>query len=325
MTTRDVARYATAVAIAVGMGGCGSPTAPPPLPPTLFLTCPGTATAQSVNGDATSVSFNMPQASGGTAPVTTTCSAQSGSSFNVGTSTVNCQAVDSRGQSAACGFIVNVQGPPRLTVTRFLAFGDSLTAGVLSPAVMLLIVSPPESYPFVLQSRLVPRYRQQTPVVLNEGNAGEQASGTGVQRFRSVLQQNRPEAVLLMEGTNDLLSGQIGADFAINALRAMVTEAKSQNVRIALATIPPQRGNGLRNRGAVAGMIPGFNDRVRSLASAEGVPLIDVYNGMKDDLSYIGIDDLHPTARGYDAMATIYFEAIKATFEVRPALGASPR
>jgi lysophospholipase L1-like esterase len=322
VTMRQVWRSATAVAMVVGIGGCsGSPTAPPPPPPTLSLTCPGAATVQSVDGNATNVSFDQPQAGGGTAPVTTTCSAQSGSSFAVGTSTVNCQAVDSRGQSASCGFIVNVQGPPRLTVTRFLAFGDSLTAGVLSPAVMLLIVSPPDSYPFVLQDRLVARYRQQTPVVLNEGNPGELASGTGVQRFRSVLLQQRPEVVLLMEGTNDLLSGPIGADFAMNALRSMVTEAKSQSVRIALATIPPQRAGGLRNRGAVAALIPGFNDRIRSLASAEGVPLIDVYNGMKDDLTYIGIDDLHPTARGYDAMPTIYFEAIKSTYEVRPALG----
>ena len=36
---------------------------------------------------------------------------------------------------------------------------------------------------------------------------------------------------------------------------------------------------------------------------------------MKDDLSYIGVDDLHPTVRGYDAMATIYFDAIKITIE----------
>jgi len=231
--------------------------------------------------------------------------------------------MDARGQSASCGFIVNVQGPPRLTVTRFLSFGDSLTAGVLSPAVMMLIVSPPESYPFVLQGRLVAGYRQQTPVVLNEGNPGEQASGTGVQRFRGVLLQQRPEVVLLMEGTNDLLSGQNGANAAIDALRAMITEARSQGVRVALATIPPQRLGGRRD--AVARSIPAFNDRIRALASAEGAALVDVFNGMKDDLTYIGIDDLHPTARGYDAMATIYFEAIKSTYEARPALGWFPR
>jgi lysophospholipase L1-like esterase len=321
VTMRQVWRLATAAAMIVGLDACGgSPIAPPPPPPTLSLTCPGTSNSQSPDGNAINVSFDQPQAAGGSAPITTTCSAQSGSSFNVGTSTVNCQAVDARGQSASCGFIVNVQAPPRLVGQRLLAFGDSLTAGVLSPAVNLLIVSPPESYPFVLQSHLVARYRQQTPVVLNEGNAGENASGTGVQRFRSVLLQNRPDIVLLMEGTNDLLSGSVGADFAINALRSMVGEAKNQGIRIALATIPPQRPNGFRNRGAVAAMIPGFNDRIRTLAGGEGIPLIDVYNVMKDDLSYIGIDDLHPTARGYDAMATIYFDAIKGAFEERPTL-----
>jgi lysophospholipase L1-like esterase len=105
----------------------------------------------------------------------------------------------------------------------------------------------------------------------------------------------------------------------------MVSEAKSQNVRIALVTVPPQRAGGLRNRGAVAALIPRFNDRVRSLASAEGVGLIDVYDGMKDDISTIGIDDLHPTERGYDVMTTIFFEGIKSLFEERTTFGGSPR
>ena len=326
MTIRRMWRSATAVGIVVGSGGCGgSPIAPPPPPATLSLTCPATANVQSVDGNATNVSFDQPQAVGGAAPVTTTCSAQSGSAFAIGTSTVNCQAVDSRGQSASCGFIVNVQAPPRLVGFKFLAFGDSLTAGVLSPSLMALIVSPPESYPFVLQGHLVARYRQQAPVVINEGNPGEGAAFTGVQRFRSVLLGHRPDIVLLMEGTNDLHGGQNGANGAIDALRAMVREAKGQDIRIALATIPPQRAGGLRNRGAVVALIPGFNDRIRTLASGEGIPLIDVFNGMKDDLSYIGIDDLHPTARGYDVMATIYFDAIKSTFEVRPTFGGLPR
>ena len=302
----------------VYLGSCGSPTAPAPLP--LALVCPPTASAASSDGNPVTVTFNQPVSSGGSVPVTITCSAPSGSTFAVGTSTVNCQAQDSRSQSASCAFSVSVQGPPRLTNTRFLAFGDSLTAGVISPALMLLIVSPPESYPFQLQSRLTARYRLQTPVVLNEGNPGELASGTGVQRFRGVLMQTRPEVVLLMEGTNDLLVGAAGPDAALNALRAMVLEAKSQRVMVALATIPPQRSGGLRHRDVVAAAIPGFNDRIRALASAEGAVLVDVYNGMKDDMSLIGIDDLHPTPRGYDVMAGVYFDAIRGAYEVRQTL-----
>jgi lysophospholipase L1-like esterase len=60
---------------------------------------------------------------------------------------------------------------------------------------------------------------------------------------------------------------------------------------------------------------------VRALAATEGTDLVEVFDGMKDDLSYIGVDDLHPTVRGYDAMATIYFDAIKRIYESKPAVG----
>jgi lysophospholipase L1-like esterase len=235
----------------------------------------------------------------------------------VGTSTVSCEARDGANRTASCTFSVRVQGPPQLVGTKLLAFGDSLTAGVISASRNLLIVSPPGSYPFQLQERLVSRYRLQTPIVVNEGNPGEFASDTGVQRFRSVLLANRPEIVLLMEGTNDLLVGGPGADAAMNALRAMILEAKSQNIRIALATIPPQRAGGLRNRDAVVQIIPGFNDRIRALAISENIPLVDVFAGMQADDSLIGIDDLHMTLHGYDVMAGIYLDAIRANFEVQ--------
>jgi lysophospholipase L1-like esterase len=200
---------------------------------------------------------------------------------------------------------------------KLLAFGDSLTYGVVSASTTTLVTIP-ESYPFLLQRRLVMQYPQQTPVVLNEGIPGELASTEGVGRFRSVLLGHRPEAVLLMEGTNDLLAGSPGGDGAINALRAMIREAKNQNIRIAIATVPPQRAGGARRRDAVAAIIPGFNDRIRGLAAAESIPVVDVYNGMKDDMTLIGVDDLHPTLRGYDVMAGIYFDAIRANFENRP-------
>jgi lysophospholipase L1-like esterase len=316
-----VSRWLAIAGLCAVLDSCGgSPTRPQP-PPGLSMTCPVNRSVQSPDGNPAPVTFDAPQTIGGSGGVTTTCTPQSGSQFPVGSSTVTCEARDAASQRASCSFTVAVQGPPRLTGVRFLSFGDSLTAGVLSPSVTMLIVSPPESYPFILQQRLVARYRLQSPIVLNEGNPGELATGTGVQRFRSVLQANRPEIVLLMEGTNDLLPGQFGADTTIGALRAMIAEAKSQNVRIAVATIPPQRAGGLRHRDAVAAIIPAFNDRIRALATAEGIPLIDVYGGMKDDLTLIGIDDLHPTVRGYDVMADIYFNAIRANFEVQAANG----
>ena len=274
---------------------------------------------QSLDGAPVNVSFASPQTAGGVAPVSTTCSSAPGS-FAVGSTGVTCQATDSRGQGASCSFVVAVRPPPRLRFTRFLAFGDSLTAGEVSiDAIGNMFYSPNDSYPTVLQKRLAPRYMFQSITIINAGIGGESATEGGSARFRSVLQQNRPEVVLLMEGTNDLLDrpdiGR-GADAAIAALRRMVQDAKGLNVTVALATVPPQRAGGVRHRDAVAQLIPSFNDRIRALATSEGVLLIDVYAGMKDDISLIGVDDLHPTIRGYDTMAGIFFEAIKSSLEV---------
>jgi lysophospholipase L1-like esterase len=314
---RFVMTAAAAACLSFSACGGGSPMSPG-RPPTLSVTCPANQLVQSTDGTPVSVSYSTPQAIGGSGTTTTTCTPQSGATFPVGNSTVTCEARDGGSQTASCSFTVAVQGPPRLVAAgKFLAFGDSLTAGVLSASPTLLITSSPSSYPTQLEQRLIARYRVQTPIVINEGNPGELASGTGVQRFRSVLLGYRPDVVLLMEGTNDLLFGETGAGNAINALRAMVREAKGQNVRIALATIPPQRLG--TNRDAVARMIPGFNDRIRGLASAESIPLIDVFAGMDGDNSLIGVDNLHMTVRGYDVMTGIYFDAIGTHFEDRPA------
>lgn len=312
---RSFAGRVLAIVLAAGLSAqCGStPVAPPP--PGLFVTCPGNVTVQSPEGDPVTVVFDPPRATGGVAPVTASCSAQPGSSFQVGSATVACQAQDGRGQVATCNFIVLVQPPPRLVGTRFLAFGDSLTAGVVSQSVSLLIVSSPTAYPALLQAGLTSRYRSQSPVVINDGIGGEKASVDGIRRFRSVMLHHRPDIVLLMEGTNDLLDWEPGAEAAILALRLMVQEAKSLGALVGLATVPPQRAGGARQRDNVVRLIPGFNESIRALAADEDVLLIDVYEGMKDDLTLIGVDDLHPTERGYQVMADIFFEAIKGGFE----------
>lgn len=299
--------------------GGGGPTSPPlpPAIPTLTLTCPAPVTAQSLDDGPVAVSFNPAVPSGGVPPVTSTCSAEPGSAFPVGATTVTCSATDTRGVTATCSFIVTVQPPPRLQGTRFLAFGDSITYGVDSPPVAT--ASPSFAYPQQLQQRLAARYRLQTIEIRNDGSPGEKAHEGGVRRIRSAIHAGRPDILLLMEGSNDLLDGEGGMADGIAALRTMIAEAKSLGVKVALATIPPQRAG----RRGTAVLVEPFNERVRALALAEQVVLIDVHAGMRDDLSLIGQDDLHPTVRGFDVMTGIFFEAIREHFEV-PATPPAP-
>jgi lysophospholipase L1-like esterase len=212
---------------------------------------------------------------------------------------------------------------PRLTISRILAFGDSLTAGRTSPG-PAAYRGEPQSYPFKLGDLLAARYTRQTLEVENGGFGGETASAIddavswGVRRLPTYLSAFQPQLLLLMEGSNDLFfSHEVGLARGIAALEDMVRDARSRGTVVFLATIPPQRAGGLRNRDRVAALIPSFNDQVRAVAARQGAVLVDVYAAVQPDLQrLIGIDDLHLTEAGYQVVAQTFFDAIR-TLETR--------
>jgi len=305
----------------LGLAACGPPpTAPDPTGP--VVGCPSPVTAQSPDDGPVSVSFASATFQGGVAPVTLSCTPASGTAFQVGTTTVTCTATDSRARANSCSFAITVRPVPALTFTRFLAFGDSLTEGVINPPGA---VFPNEAYPLKLQGLLAQRYTRQSMTVINAGIAGEQAccdsqhSIGGRRRLPDVLSRQRPDVVLLMEGTNDLLETD-GFARGISALEQMVVDARSRGTLVFIATIPPQRSGGVRNRGAVAALIPRFNDEIRALATRQSVTVVDVYAAILPDLQrLIGPDDLHLVPEGYTLIAQTFFDAIRAKLEVTTA------
>ena len=306
----------------LGQAGCGHSPMAPDDPTGPVITCPSAVTVQSPDDGPVSVSFAPATIVGGVAPVTLSCTAGSGNAFPVGMTNVTCTATDSRARASACRFAITVRPVPALTVTRFLAFGDSLTEGVISPPGA---VFPNEAYPLKLQGLLAQRYTRQSVTVINEGRAGEYAccdsaaSSGGRRRLPDVLTRQHPDVLLLMEGTNDLLEPD-GFTRGISALEQMVVEARTRGMLVFLATIPPQRSGGARNRGAVAAMIPRFNDEIRALATRQSVTMVDVYAAIEPDLQrLIGPDDLHLVPEGYTVVAQTFFEVIRARLEVTTA------
>ena len=78
-----------------------------------------------------------------------------------------------------------------------------------------------------------------------------------------------------------------------------------------LATIPPQRtGSG---KAAAAGLVEKYNNELRQMAAKKGAILVDVNAQLP--LSLIGQDALHPTESGYQKIAEIFLDAIKAKYE----------
>lgn len=293
---------------------CGGPIEPSPA-----LSCPVSRTVASADGNPVVVTYPLPSVFGGRPPTTTTCTPSSGSAFPVGSTTVTCTAVDARQQTGACTFVVTVTAPPRIAATRFLAFGDSITQGKLSSDVIT-----PNSYPAQLQASLASRFTAQILIVINEGCGGETAEevahGTcpgsgGVVRLPETLSLDRPQVLLLMEGANDLMSGDPATVSPMaDALATMVGDAQESGVQVFLATLPPERSGGLR-AGASA-LITTANDRIRQLATSAGVTLVDVYQAMGGSPDpYIGDDGLHPTEAGYTKIAQTFFNAIVAALE----------
>ena len=170
-----------ALAVSIAAAACGgdstTPTSPTPPTSQLTIACPAARTATSLQSQPATVTWTAPTTSGGTAPVYVACTPASGASFSVGSTTVACTATGSAAsETASCSFTVTVTRPPQISVTRFMAFGDSITWGTRRAGRRVPPVQDPPpsySYPSQLLAMLGGRYLDQSITVANEGWPGE--------------------------------------------------------------------------------------------------------------------------------------------------------
>ena len=303
------------------------PTAPSPLNTErvgeLGIACTADIQVQSVDGKAVPISFSLATTEGGEAPVTTTCDAESNAEFPIARTTVTCSASDNLGQAASCAFDVVVLSPPKLSVSKVLAFGDSITSGIVSIPVLGVIrlgLEPWNSYPTKLQGKLRQAYQYQAPSVINEGTAGELAAHAPV-RLRAALARHQPDVVILMEGTNDLgAADAVEAardELALDGIEEMLDDIKSAGADVILATIAPVRASGL---GVHTALVGPYNTELRSIAASRGIQLVDVHELLNSaacqPMSCVGDDNIHPTVQGYSVMADAFYERLVALYDV---------
>jgi lysophospholipase L1-like esterase len=90
----------------------------------------------------------------------------------------------------------------------------------------------------------------------------------------------------------------------------MVERATANQTVPLLGTIPPN----FRNDPCAHDVIDSANGLIRGLASAEGIVLAEIFNGM-NDRNLFGLapdrDPLHPNEQGYRVMANIWLNALK--------------
>lgn len=318
--------------LAICSAGC-SDTPTQPSDPPVTVACPANQTQQATNGTGALVSYQAPTAAGGTAPLTVACNPPSPTFFQIGTTPVACTATDAKNKTASCSFQVTVTSAPRLSATSIIGFGDSISDGVLGLTALASgpgDPGPTVGYVYKLRTLLQARYVAQTIVMTDEGCPGEMVSTAtsnpgcqsqgGIYRLPTALSRDRPQAMLLLEGINDLNgSGGDAISTVISGLRTMVRQGRGSGIPVFLSTILPERPGGSRAQPGAIVAIPPTNDQIRQLATAEGAYLVDMFAAFDGQTAtLLGPDGLHPNDAGYTKMAEVFFDAIKSKLEMQP-------
>lgn len=220
--------------------------------------------------------------------------------------------------------------PPRLLLTKFVAYGDSITEGFVQvcPGAVSglsaggrargLLFTPqrpaaPDAYPRKLQALLAERYPGQSISVVNEGASGEEVRA-GAENLPRVLTTDTPEVLLLQEGVNTLNTGHAAAiPVVVDTLRTMIRDARSRGIVVFVGTLLPQRSGGCRAYDLTDDQddVVAANVRIRTMVGDEGAVLVDLYETFNGQTAILlGEDGLHPSAAGYQQMAEAFFAAI---------------
>lgn len=173
---------------------------------------------------------------------------------------------------AFCCLVSSVQAQ------TLLVLGDSLSAGYQMQA--------EQSWPALLEQK----WRQQGGEhrLINASISGETTQG-GLARLPALLEQHKPDWVLIELGANDGLRGFAPAITRDNLVQ-MVALAKAQQVKTVLTQIQLPRNYGAR-------YLRQFEQIFPELAQANGLPLMPFF---LDDIALrpelLMNDGLHPTA-----------------------------
>jgi lysophospholipase L1-like esterase len=324
------------VAVVALLAGCESPMKPTPGVPT--IACPANVTVRGVAGGTQPVTYSAPVVTGGAAPVNVTCTPGSGAPFTVGTTAVACNATDAQSHQAQCSFTVTLTAL-LLSVTKFVAFGDSFTEGQNGRPGLVgeRFVDLPNAYPTKLQFMLNIEYPGQGIVVSNQGLGGEPVD-RGRLRLPGVLAQEQGGALLLLDGYNDLSNSckPLDANSAqcantindvVAGLRKMIQIGKvpSYGIKyIFVSTLtPPGSYLGGDDRRIAGQAIVQTNAKLIPMIRSEGALVVDPYPAfVGHEAAYVDQDGLHLRPAGYQVLAETFFVAIKNTVTSTPGFGA---
>ncbi len=216
-------------------------------------------------------------------------------------------ATDADRAQGSCEFKVTVRVSRTLSKTKYTAFGDSIAEGKVS-LVPMVSLALPDAFPGKLEAMLTQRFVGQTIVVSNQGISGERLD-QGALRLPAVLENEKPEVVLILEGVNAVWIRSTSAQAA--NIRSMVTAARDRHVDVILATVMPvtpewENDNHLGSMSRIRAL----NGRIFDLGAEFQVPVVDLFSLFEANMHLIGQDGLHPTVEGQTRIAEAFADEI---------------
>jgi lysophospholipase L1-like esterase len=153
---------------------------------------------------------------------------------------------------------------------------------------------------------------------------GGQTAQQMVVRFQADVIGLRPAVVHIMGGTNDLAenTGPESDEEIEDAITSMVEIARSNSIRVILASIPPAASFGWRPGSQPAERIQRLNTWLKMFAASNGLVYADYWSvlsdgsgGMKQEYSQDGV---HPNTLGYQVMSPILNSALDSALREPP-------
>jgi len=150
-----------------------------------------------------------------------------------------------------------------------------------------------------------PRLASITGKTVNNYAQQNESTGGAAGKVGGILSSAKPAACCFMIGAVDIINS-MGQDNAINNLRSIIQQCKSNKTVPVIATLTPMIYSHSRFNGGVKSL----NNAIRSLASSEGARLVDLESKFGSGEGLILDDGLHPNEKGNQLMAEAFADAL---------------
>jgi len=195
-----------------------------------------------------------------------------------------------------------------LNENTYVAFGDNITYGVINGQ-----EAPGMGYVLRLEALLNENFGPSE--VANEGVPGE-STLNGLGRMSDVLARHSARYLLLMEGTNDVVSLEVSADATAFNIEQMVRKVLDLHALPLLATIIPRK-DWFEETAIYRDRTNDINTNIRRLARNLKLPLVDMsqtyFNYPESEGGWKALlsDDIHPNELGYEVMTQAWWNEIR--------------